>query len=216
MLVFAAAAAASGATFLALFPFIIAPALAQVPRAACMVALSDEFTGRSTPIGMCFRIALRRLLTLIVIGFLVAILQSIGFILLIIPGLIIMAVYFVSTQACLFENLGVFAAMERSAKLTKGSRGQVLGVAFVVGLLASVVLIPLGILDYMVTEAGEESAQLVSAMLNIASALISGLIMTCAEVAIYYNQRVKKDSFDVESLTSLVDAIAERGAAESD
>ena len=58
---------------------------------------------------------------------------------------------FVATPACVVEELGVSASMDRSAQLTKGQRWKILGIALLVlipGVLGSAVI------DAVVEEAG--------------------------------------------------------------
>jgi len=208
-----AGAVAADAPALGFVSILIGFVLAPVPNAASIIAISDEFTGRSTSIGACFGIAFRRLGTLIGLGFVTGILIGIGMIFLLIPGLYLLAKWYVSTQVCLLENEGVGGAMERSSDLTKGSRGEILGVSVVIGLIGYAVVIPLTFWEISVREAGADGAALVSLLVDMVSNIVFGLLFACTAVAIYFNQRVKKDSFDLEALSGLVDEIGRRGAA---
>lgn len=208
-----AGAVAGESPALALLPMLLGLVLAPVPNAASIVAISDNFTGRKTPIGTCFGIAFRRLAALIGIGIVTSILIGFGFILLIIPGLYFLTKYYVSTQVCLLENEGVGGSLGRSADLTKGSRMEILGVSIVIGLIGYAVAIPLALWDVAVQESGGANSALISILINMGSNVVFSLLFACVAVAIYFNQRVKKDSFDLEALTSLVDEIGRRGAA---
>ena len=58
----------------------------------------------------------------------VGILTFIGFLLLIIPGIILTLMWIVSTPSMMVEEKGVFDSMSRSSELTKGNRMRILGV----------------------------------------------------------------------------------------
>lgn len=59
-------------------------------------------------------------------------LVTLGFMLLIIPGLIVLTMYWVAVPAAVVEGTGVGVSLNRSAKLTDGCRWKVFGVIFVV------------------------------------------------------------------------------------
>jgi hypothetical protein len=67
-------------------------------------------------------------LYVIALAILLPILIDIGFILLVVPGLILMARWSIAIQTCVGERLAPFAALRRSAQLTQGHRWKILGV----------------------------------------------------------------------------------------
>ncbi|MEX0620543.1 MAG: YciC family protein [Solirubrobacterales bacterium] len=107
-----------------------------------------------------------KLISIILLQIVVGILVGIGLFLLIIPGVILALMWFVSLPSMVVEDRGVFNSMSRSSELTKNNRMRILGVglvvlaiylaiAIIVGLLASAVpivgvvaLIIVGVLAY--------------------------------------------------------------------
>ena len=67
------------------------------------------------------------------------ILTFIGFLLIVIPGIILTLMWIVSTPSMIVEDKGVFDSMSRSSELTKGNRWRILGVGLLL-LIAYIVL----------------------------------------------------------------------------
>lgn len=90
-----------------------------------------------------------KIFALILLAIVLWILIAIGFLLLIIPGVILALMWIVSVPAMVVEDKGVFDSMSRSSDLTRDNRMRILGlgillfvayiaIAFIVGLLAAV------------------------------------------------------------------------------
>jgi hypothetical protein len=84
--------------------------------------------------------------TLVLNGILAGIANAIGFVLIIVPGLILLTIWAVIAPSIVVEDRGVFEAFGRSRDLVRGHGWQVFGavvlaflIVFVVGLVASIV-----------------------------------------------------------------------------
>lgn len=75
---------------------------------------------------------------LILTGIVVGVLVAIGFVLLIVPGLILLTIFSVVAPIVVLERKGTFDAMSRSRELVKGNGWQVFGVIIVVFLVTIV------------------------------------------------------------------------------
>jgi hypothetical protein len=64
---------------------------------------------------------------------------GLGFVVLIVPGLILLAIWAVVAQAAAIENTDWLGALRRSGELTRGSRWHALGVVISVGLINGVI-----------------------------------------------------------------------------
>jgi hypothetical protein len=100
-------------------------------------------------VGELFGLVTPRLFALFLLSIVVGVLVAIGFVLFIIPGIILTLMWMVSTPAMMVEGKGVFDSMSRSSELTKGNRWRILGVgalivvaylvlAVIIGLLAAI------------------------------------------------------------------------------
>jgi uncharacterized membrane protein len=144
------------------------------------------------------QIAARRFLPIVGVGICTSILIGLGAMLLIVPGLMVACMYYVSIPACVAEQTGVFKSMSRSAFLTKGYRWQVFGMflLIVVGglILASIV----GLVFVFTGKVGLEIAsQAMSAIVSAFNGVIVGVF--------YYQLRVAKEGVDIDKIASVFD-----------
>ena len=101
---------------------------------ALLVQLAyDAKLGNPVTPGQYISPAIRAVVPIAVLSLVIGILASIGFLLLIIPGLIIYAMYSVTTPAIMIERVG-FGGMTRSAQLTKEYRWPIIGAIILLGL----------------------------------------------------------------------------------
>ena len=94
-----------------------------------------ELQGQHAGVGTCIATGLARFFPVLGVAMLSAIATVGGFLLLVIPGLIVMCMLYVSTVVAVLERPGVMASLHRSRELTAGRRWGVFGVLFVVGLV---------------------------------------------------------------------------------
>ncbi|MEA2152923.1 MAG: hypothetical protein QOI18_1156, partial [Solirubrobacteraceae bacterium] len=120
-----------------------APALALLALLLSLVA-TTLFTGmvvelvsdiqdgrRDHSAGELLRAATPVLGQLILVGIVAGIGIVIGFLLIIVPGLILITIWSVAAPVVVLERPGVFAALGRSRELVRGNGWQVFGVIFV-------------------------------------------------------------------------------------
>jgi hypothetical protein len=94
---------------------------------------------RDSSIGELIEATWPVVLPLIGAGLLSGIAIGIGFLLLLIPGLILLTIWAVIAPVIVVERSGVFAAFRRSRELVRGNGWQVFGVIFTAFLIATVV-----------------------------------------------------------------------------
>jgi hypothetical protein len=108
-----------------------------------------DMSGHRVSLSESLRAALGRWLPLIGLTICTGLAIGVGFLLLVVPGFILLAMWYVAIPACVVERLGVSASMARSSALTKGYRWQVFGmlalIAFAAGVIAAVVKGVLGL-----------------------------------------------------------------------
>ena len=119
-------------------------------------------------------------------------LQNIGLILLIIPGLILYAMWFVAVPACVVERLGPWTSLRRSRNLTKGHRWKLCG-------LALFPIIPsLGITFGLATAAGPIVGPIITWFCTGIWAAFAAVVGAVT----YHDLRVVKD---IEQITDVFD-----------
>ncbi len=125
--------------------FAVSIALSVLSASAMILGLK-HLRGEKIEIGQCFLPLSGIFITLIIGNFLVAILTTIGFILLIIPG-IYLAIAYTLVQWIIVDNPGVNAwqALEASRKIVTKHWFKVFLLGFLLGIIVIVSAIPLGI-----------------------------------------------------------------------
>jgi hypothetical protein len=94
-----------------------------IPGFAALVhASACHLQGKPIEIGISLGVGIRRALPLIGVYFFFSIVVSLGMVLLIVPGFILMCVYYMSIPVAVLERRGVFGALSRGAELSKGYR----------------------------------------------------------------------------------------------
>jgi len=123
--------------------------------------------------------------------------MCVGFLLLIVPGVILMIMWYVAVPACVVERLGISASMARSSALTKGYRWHVFGawalIATASGMIAAVVKGVLGLI-------GSTGLAISGSLAWTAFAGAFGAIFV---VVAYYDLRVAKEGIDIRQIAAV-------------
>ena len=179
---------------------VLSMVFAFVVQGAIAYAVYQELRGRKASFGSALSSGLARVGWLILAAFLVSLGISIGLVLLVIPGLILMCLWSVTIQACVVEKLGPLASMGRSAQLTKGYRLPIFGLLLIVGVASAVFngfasYLGLSLFGNPVVFAliGGVLAALPSAFNNVMSAII------------YSDLRAVKEGVTLDSLANVFD-----------
>jgi hypothetical protein len=90
-----------------------------------------ELNGRRASIAACIATGLKRFLPALGVGVLTWLCVGVASFALVIPGIIVLCVLYVSTPVSVIERPGITAALSRSAELTRHRRWSVFGLAMV-------------------------------------------------------------------------------------
>lgn len=118
---------------------LVSAATVAVVQAAVAYGAIEYLSGRSAGIGAMLKTGVRLIVPLVIAGIIAYIVMMLGFILLLIPGIIVAVMLSVTVPVIVAENAGPFKALERSSALTSGYRWQIFG-AFVVVFVIALVL----------------------------------------------------------------------------
>jgi uncharacterized membrane protein len=193
-------------------------------QGATVIAVSHVHLGRPASIAESFAGIKGRILylALIMLGYGLGI--AVGFVLLIIPGIILGLMWALTIPVAVLEDKGLRDSVSRSAELTKGARGRV----FVIYLLFAILLyavyfvwgIPLGIVMAMMSRSNNvQQATLLFQIglpvgIFISQCLVAPL-MNIGLALLYYDQRVRKEAFDLQHMMATLDGGAAESAAAS-
>ncbi|MBA3504120.1 MAG: hypothetical protein M4D80_21335 [Myxococcota bacterium] len=104
--------------------------------AAITYGVVMELQGQHAGIGACFATGLARFFPVLGVAILSGLAIGLGFILLIIPGIIVYCMLYVSTPAAVLERNGITGALARSRELTQGHKLEIFGLLFLIGLIS--------------------------------------------------------------------------------
>ncbi|HTS87380.1 MAG TPA: YciC family protein [Gemmatimonadales bacterium] len=180
--------------------------LAAIAAAASTFIVSESYMGRRLTAGDAFRRSTPFVGRLIALGILTGLVVMLGFLLLIIPGIILACGLALATPAMVIESLGSSTeAMGRSWALTRNFRGKIFVALLVVGVLMYLPFIALGGIAAVSLGAGGVSGSGAFVGITGLAALLSSLIWPlfyCVLTVAYYDLRVRKEAFDLEILAA--------------
>lgn len=190
-------AQAEGLTALVTFAFILF--IQPLSTAIILYAAFQHMRGLPVRLGDSISRGLARFLPLVGVMVLSTLGILLGFFLLIIPGLILMVMWYVAVPVCVVERAGPITSLGRSQALTKGHRWKLFGLYILVLIVSGIggALLPLGGAA-LAGPAGGLLAQIV--WQGVAQAFGSVLI-----VVAYHDLRVAKEGVDIERIAVVFD-----------
>jgi len=200
----AAAGAAIGAALLYFAGSIIAGAVTQ---AATTFAVSSVYLDQPTSVRSAYSHAKGRILAVIGVTIMFAIAFGIGSMLLLIPGLLVLMWYSLALPATVIERTGVSASFTRSKQLSQGSGFRVLVVYVLMLILVLAVSVGVGMLIGLAIAPLKESPLLRQTLAQLSNYLVGALLapfITIALTLLYYDQRVRKEAFDIAHMMTLL------------
>lgn len=177
-----------------------------VLQAALIHGVVADLNGRKASFGDCLSTGFRFFWPVLAIAILTGIALVFGFILLIVPGVLMALAWTVNVPVEVVERTGVFGAFGRSADLTRNHRWAILGLALIYFILAAIVsaavLALTGVFNFAAVQHGLSATTLgVTAALNV----IESLIGAAGVAAIYYELRSIKEGVGPEALAAVFD-----------
>jgi hypothetical protein len=142
----------------------------------------------------------------------------VGFSTIIIIGVFIAVVwirYALAIAACVVENLGVVKSLKRSSALSKGNRFRIFTVYIVLFILAIVVGAALGGLAGAASMLIPNTVArlIVVYVASFVAGSLTGPLATIGIALVYYDERVRKEAFDLQWMMASLDAPAPVAAA---
>ena len=175
-------------------PFI-AGAVARVVAAS--------YLGSDISAGVALRAATRRFPALLGSFLLVHLLEIPAYMLCILPGVALMAMFVLVAPAVAVEELGAIDAMRRSWNLVRPRFWPVLGIALLAGFIANALGQILGTLPGLIAVFfGGTFAWLGVAASGVLSQLVSLPIVTITATLLYFDARIRHEGFDLQIMAS--------------
>jgi hypothetical protein len=191
--------------------------LNSVGTAATVFVVSESYLGRAIGPHAALGRAKPFVGRLVVYSILFALVVGLGFLLLIVPGVILLCGLILATPVIVLESSpSATAAMGRSWALTKGARLRMFALMLVVTVLVYVPMMALGVVAAIALPGMSASGQLAGAAAGTAAlvvlaltSLVQMIVMPffyCAITVAYYDLRVRKEAFDLEVLATTLQA----------
>lgn len=166
-------------------------------------SVAESYLGNDMSVGQAYRHVLPKFMTLILASILVSLCVGLGFVMLVVPGVIFSLWFALITPAIIMEDLGATAGMSRSRTLVKGNLGKVFVVGLLVFLLMMAITLPFtfaGTLLPMVLKANSQTKTLISQFFEALGQLISTPIGAITSILLYYDLRIRKEGFDLQMM----------------
>jgi hypothetical protein len=192
----------------------------QVVNGALLRVYANAYLGeRPNPAG-ALGFALRHLLGLVVVGFLVGICVAIGAVVLILPGIYLYVGLCVAYAAYVVEGKRGGAALARSRELVRKRWWATFGALLLVAVVAAIATIALpALLTALEDNSGAMSTTsyvLLQRLTNFVGDVIVFPLSAAATITIYFDLRVRKEAFDIQQLGERLGITASGTVANAD
>jgi hypothetical protein len=191
-------------------------ACGAVLQGAIMHGTVNDLSGESVPFGDLLATGLRFLPQLVGVAIVAAIGTFFGYLLLIVPGVILALAWSVAAPAVVAERRGVFDALSRSLDLTRNHRLAIFGLAIVLGVIGFLLSIA-GNLAFraagganalMAFRTGSPRMTTIfveQAVLSLVETTITSTISAAGVASLYFELRQAKEGLGAEQLAATFD-----------
>jgi len=197
-----------------LLVLVVTLGVTAASQGATVVAVSHVYLGRPITVTEALSRIRGRITGLAITMIVIGLMAFLGLLLLIVPGVILSVMWSLAIPVAVLEERSMLDAASRSADLTKGGRLRVLLVYLLFVLLMLIVTllfsVPLALFN-MASVAGGTPAP-PTAWLQVANIVGTYLtqclvtpLMTIGLSLLYYDQRVRKEAFDLELMMASID-----------
>jgi hypothetical protein len=178
--------------------------LSLVIQGAISYAVFQVIMGGRASVGESVSKAASKIFALIAIAFLSGVGVMFGIMLLVIPGLMLLCMWYVSAPSCVVERLGPIESLGRSRALTKGYRWWVFGVMILASIFAWLIYGLFTVLvRFLVPDIILRS--IVSPIVTNLATLIPNAFVNVASAVVYYRLRMVKENLTMENLADVFD-----------
>lgn len=172
-----------------LFTVFIMLIATPITNAAITHSIAKEYLGQSASAKESFVHALKVVIPLIFTSIISGICIMLGFVVLIIPGIILIFGLILTSQIVILEGKSGFSAVGRSWELMKGSKGTAFVLNFVLGIIMLAGFFGVGVVSAISPAVGVLLMALVQ--------LLAVMLGAAAFVVLYFSARCKHEQFDM-------------------
>lgn len=172
----------------------------------------EDFNHRKASFGECMAIAMKYFFPLLGLGILIIIGIMFGYLLLIVPGVILTLGWSIAAPVLIVEKKGITESISRSWELTNGYKGWIfllmiiyIVISAVIGGIFGVLIGVAGDPTMILLEGGSPTFFAINAVFSGISQAITTMISATGVAAIYYEIRQIKEGIGAESLADVFD-----------
>ncbi|MEM8986180.1 MAG: hypothetical protein AAGC95_05600 [Pseudomonadota bacterium] len=162
----------------------------------------NDFNGRPAQFNESLATGLRHAVALFIIAILMTIGLALGFMLLIVPGVILAVMWAVAIPARVIENAGVIGSFGRSRELTKGFRWKIF-LLYLIIIIATILIGVVVLIPAVVFSAIPGLSSLAELVLSVIATIISSVLGAVGASALYFELRRVKEGIGAEQLASV-------------
>ncbi|MDR3164170.1 MAG: hypothetical protein LBU13_01165 [Synergistaceae bacterium] len=178
--------------------------LSLVIQGAIAYAVFQVIMGGRASMGESLSKSASKIFALLAVAIFTSLAVGLAGMLLVVPGIILLCMWYISAPACVVERMGPIESLGRSRALTKGYRWHVLGVMMLLSIITSLMnLLFMFLMRALVPDA---TLRNMTAPIVVGLAtLIPNAFANVAPAVTYYRLRMVKESLTMESLANVFD-----------
>jgi len=193
--------------------WLIAAGANAVLQGAVIHGTISDLAGRKATFGECLGAGLRFLLPLIAIGLIAAVCCFFGFLIFLVPGVLLALAWSVAAPVRVMERTTIFGAFARSVELTRDCRGAIFGLAIIAGVTGFIVSMVVGgvttggLMASLSNPAGGAftGMMIAQSIVGLISQTITALLGSTGVASVYYELRQVKEGVGAEQLAAVFD-----------
>jgi hypothetical protein len=178
---------------------VLSMVLGMISQAVMVHAAFQAMRLRPVSLGESLKVGLARVISVILLAILMGLLMGLGFVLLLVPGLILMTMWFVGVPPCVVERTGPWTSLKRSAALTKGHRWKIFGIILLLGIISIAVS---QLIELAFSVLGND---ILLTLGRLFWGALYGAYSAIVVVVTYHDLRVAKEGVDIEQIAAVFD-----------
>lgn len=170
-------------------------------------AAVNGFNGKTTAFRDAFDVGVQAFLPLLGLAIIAGLGMMLGYMLLIVPGVILSVLWAVAAPAVVVEKRGVFESLQRSRDLTRGLRWQVFGLLVIYVVLSWIIGAAIGGLSLALGGSFWDASP--NLWLNLITGpvvnVLSGVVASAGVASLFYELRTAKEGAAPDELAAVFD-----------
>jgi hypothetical protein len=189
-----------------------------IVTAAATFAVSDLYLDNPTSIKACFSRLRGKVLRVVYVSFIFGLIVGLGAIFCLVPGIYLAGKYGLAIPAAVLENIPGHLSLNRSSELAGGSVGRVILVYFLTTIFSLLMVFAFvagvdALGSSLFNNPGTIASDLLEEIISTIGAVLFGPVTAIGLTLLYYDQRVRKEAFDIERMMALMAGPEDRASA---